>query len=86
MDDKIDGLIKKSMQKQVREITAAEGRWEKQDVPADWIAGAKALQTGRKNVACPHCGKSVTAFKKPLRSILSFEKILSTNVDFLALI
>lgn len=66
MNDNIDDLIKKSLEKQAREITGAQGEWEKESVPPDWIASAKALGARQKSASCPHCGKPITAFKKPL--------------------
>ena len=52
-----------------RELMASEGDWMKESVPSDMVAQAKALMAPKnRSAACPHCGKPITPFKKPLSS------------------
>ncbi|MGH7197617.1 MAG: hypothetical protein ACREH5_02605 [Candidatus Omnitrophota bacterium] len=41
---------------------------ERKEVPPFLVEKAKALMPGRPGVACPHCGKPITPFKKPIRN------------------
>ena len=41
---------------------------EAKDIPAEWIRSAKNLSAPKKDISCPHCGKGISAFKKPLSS------------------
>ena len=41
---------------------------EKKEVPRSLVKKAKALRPGRPGIACPHCGKPITPFKKPIQS------------------
>ena len=50
-----------------------------QEVPRDWIASAKKL-AAKKDLSCPHCGKGITSFKKPL----SKQKMISMSMIVLA--
>ncbi len=36
--------------------------------PSSWVEDAKNLFTGGSSVKCPHCGKSITPFKKPVQN------------------
>jgi len=53
-----------NIEKQLKNYLAEE----RKDVPEPLVARAKALMPGRPGVPCPHCGKPITPFKKPLRS------------------
>ena len=49
-----------------RELVGSERGWEGEKVPADLMEKAKALMRPKSAGACPHCGKAITPFKKPL--------------------
>ena len=52
-----------------RQIMQSEGEWEKEKITPDMVHKAKALMDPKtKSVPCPHCGKPITPFKKPLSS------------------
>ena len=52
-----------------REIVQNDEDWSREPVPPEWIAYAKALAGPKsRDAACPHCGKRITPFKKPLKS------------------
>ena len=41
---------------------------ERKEPPRAAVERAKALMTGRPGAACPHCGKPITPFKRPLQN------------------
>ena len=51
-----------------RELMQDNSGWEKENVPTALLGQAKSL-TGAsgRSLVCPHCGKRVTPFKKPLK-------------------
>ena len=51
-----------------RELLQREAESENRPVPPELVERAKSLMTSPdKSAACPHCGKPITPFKKPLR-------------------
>ena len=51
-----------------RELMQNDGEWEKETVSPETVSGAKSLMgVSGRSLACPHCGKRVTPFKKPLK-------------------
>lgn len=59
---------------------------ERQKVPSGWKRQAKDLVLKQPNVRCPHCGKSITPFKKPIgrQNIYNILWLLAATVSFLA--
>ena len=52
-----------------RRLMKRDGGWENEKVASRDIDRARSLMGGgSKKAACPHCGKPITAFKKPLNS------------------
>ena len=52
-----------------RQIMGSESGWENENVPPALVQRAKRLMTaGDAFGTCPHCGKRITPFKKPLSS------------------
>ena len=51
-----------------REAMEAEGGWENESVPRELVQRAQGLMRSKSGSggACPHCGKTITSFKKPL--------------------
>ena len=41
---------------------------ERKEPPRSAVERAKALMPGRPGAACPHCGKAITPFKRPLQN------------------
>ena len=71
---------------QARSIVNAVDRAESEKVPSDWVRQAKDLVLKHPNVRCPHCGKSITPFKKPIgrQNIYNILWLLASGVSFLA--
>ena len=59
---------------------------EKEKAPADWVRDAKALFFKSPVARCPHCGKQITPFKRPVKrqNIYNFLWLLSSAISFLA--
>ncbi len=52
-----------------REVMGNESGWENEEVSEALVARAKGLMQAKSPASsCPHCGKSITPFKKPLQS------------------
>lgn len=51
-----------------RQLLESLNESEKADIPGAVIKNAKALMRKNREIACPHCGKKITTFKKPLNS------------------
>ena len=50
-----------------RRLMQSEGGWENETIHPDDLRRARSLMSGpSKNALCPHCGKPITAVKKPL--------------------
>ena len=54
VDDELKNYLSKN--REIREIK----------VPQHALRGAKNLMGAQRSVACPHCGKAITPFKKPV--------------------
>ena len=53
--------------KNARRLMQSKGGWETEPVPSAELHRAKSLMKApSKSALCPHCGKPITAFKKPL--------------------
>ena len=82
LSDKLDGLALERMLdflkndadaqalvSKARELMDNEGGWENENVPVALTDRAKGLMPAKNaGGACPHCGKAITPFKKPLRA------------------
>ena len=51
-----------------RELLKGDGGWENEAVDPVMVQKARSLMGGQpqKSVVCPHCGKPITPFKRPL--------------------
>ena len=64
IDSKIKNYLENSRVSKLLSENLAEA--EHENVPGDLVAKAKTLFPGTGRLSCPHCGKSITAFKTPL--------------------
>ena len=52
-----------------RETMESESGWENEKVSGDLLRRAQGLMPSQRTAgSCPHCGKSITPFKKPLNA------------------
>lgn len=54
--------------KNIRQLTNQSLEMGQSTVPQDLIAQAQALIGKNTSANCPHCGKAITTFKKPLKT------------------
>ena len=76
------------MQKLVREarlLTARVHEADKTLVPTDWERQAKGIFSNKANVSCPHCGKAITPFKKPVgrQNLTNFLWLAASAASFI---
>lgn len=56
-----------SLVSRARELFEASGGWEGEKVPSELVQRAQGLMKPKgPSGSCPHCGKPITPFKKPL--------------------
>jgi hypothetical protein len=67
--DRLDSEMRDSLRRRKSgepEQSLAEA--ENAVVPAAWVAEAKALGLKKNRLKCPHCGRGITPFKKPVKA------------------
>ena len=75
-----------SLVAQARSLLLQENEAEKESVPAEWLKKAQGAVLKGSDIHCPHCGKTITPFKKPVtrQNFYNLLWLLTSIAAFLA--